>query len=588
MADSAEMITAGSDGFWRSVKRLYGILQPGRRREVSVIILLILAGAVTEVATIGLVVPFLALLASGPAAAGREWLEPAFRMVGAATQEEQLLAATALLCGAAVGAGIIRILLVHYTQDFVFVFGHRLSVEIQRRTLLQPYAWHAAHNSSEQLATIEKAELATSGVLLPLAQALAATVLIAVILVVLVQIAPLATVIAGITLGAAYYGLAALARNRLESNSKRLDDAFEGRIRVLQEGLGGIRDVILDGSQEEVLNRFRTIDLQAARARANSSFVSTIPRFLVESAGIVVIAAVALVLARGEGGLAAAIPVLGALALGAQRLLPLIHQVYNGWSIVTANKFVLRDLVARLQWPVPQVAESGPRLPFTRSIEFRDVVFSYADRAHPALLEISFSIDRGSRVALVGPTGSGKSTTADLLMGLLEPSSGAVLVDGVPLTRENSQSWRANVAHVPQMPFLADTSIARNIALCGEPYLDKVRAAAALAQLDAFIGSLPEGYDTRVGERGARLSGGQLQRLAIARAIYKDTPLLVLDEATSALDRETEAAILYALDRLQEQGRTIVLISHRQSTVASCDCILKFKAGRLAGRIRPA
>jgi ABC-type multidrug transport system fused ATPase/permease subunit len=576
------MAAVKSDGFWKSLRRLYSILPPGHRREAWVIVLLVLASAVTEVATIGAVIPFLSLLANNSHSAASAWISPFFRFVGASSQEGQLLAATAFLCVAAVGAGIIRILLVFYTQSFVFRFGHRLSVEIQRRTLLQPFAWHSAHNSSQQLATIAKAEIATTGVLLPLAQSVAAAVLIAFVAALLVQIAPFATIVAGLGIGGAYYGLAALARSRLESNSQHLNRAFEERIKVLQEGLGGIRDVILDGSQSSVLDRFRNADLRVARSLANSSFVSTIPRFLIESAGIVAIAALALFLTAREGGLAAAIPMLGALALGAQRLLPLVQQVYNGWSTVAANRSVLEDLLARLELEIPEVAEPAPRLPFSKRIEFRNVSFTYADRRHAAVSDLTFAIGRGSRVALVGPTGSGKSTTADLLMGLLEPTSGSILVDGTALTRDNQQSWRANVAHVPQMPFLADTSIARNIALSGEVDMEKIRSSAALAQLDKFIDTLPQGYETHVGERGARLSGGQLQRLAITRAIYKDAPLLVLDEATSALDTETEAAILFAINRLQQQGRTIVIISHRETTIVGCDSIIQLKKGRLA------
>ncbi|MGN6156394.1 MAG: ABC transporter ATP-binding protein [Sphingomicrobium sp.] len=575
-------------GFWKSLKRLYSLLQPGRRREIWLIAVLTLASGAAEVATIGSVVPFLALLASGSSSNRFPWIEPAFRMVGATTREQQLFAATAFLCVAAIAAGIVRIVLTFQTQKFVFSFGHRLSVEIQRRTLLQPFAWHAAHNSSEQLATIEKAEIVTTGVLLPLAQALAASILIAVVCFFLVQIAPFPTIVAGLGIGAAYYGLAALARERLESNSQNLNRAFEERIRILQEGLGGIRDVVLDGSQAGVLDQFRSADLRAARSLANSGFVSTIPRFLVESAGIVVIAALALFLTVRQGGLAAAIPVLGALALGAQRLLPLVQQVYTGWSTVTANKVVLEDVIRRLNLPIPEAVIPGPRLPFSREIEFRDVSFVYADRLHPAVESLSFTIERGSRVALTGPTGSGKSTTADLLMGLLDPSGGTILVDGVPLTDENRQRWRANVAHVPQVPFVADASFARNIAVSAEFDMDRVRHAASLAQLDSFIESLPQGYESRVGERGARMSGGQLQRLAIARAIYKDTPLLVLDEATSGLDTETEAAVLSALDRLHEQGRTIVIISHRATTTARCDSALRLKSGRLAELVKSA
>ena len=166
-------------------------------------------------------------------------------------------------------------------------------------------------------------------------------------------------------------------------------------------------------------------------------------------------------------------------------------------------------------------------------------------------------------------------------MGLLQPGLGEILIDGVPVTDLNRQSWQANVAHVPQMLFLADATVAQNIAAAGEADMDRVREAVALAQLDDLIAALPDGLDTRVGERGVQISGGQRQRLAIARAIYKNSPLLVFDEATSALDSATEAAVLGAIERLQREGRTIVIVAHRASTTAGCDQVLRLENGRL-------
>jgi ABC-type multidrug transport system fused ATPase/permease subunit len=578
------MVSRNSSGFWSSLAQLFGPIQAGRRGEIVFLVLLTVAGALTEVVTIGAVVPFLALLA-GSSDRYIRWVQPLFDAIGADTREQALVAATALLCVAAVGAGILRVLLVRKTQDFVFSFGHRLSVEVQRRMLLQPYPWHMAHNSSEQLATIEKVEIVTSAVLLPLIQALAATILVVVVLVVLLQIAPLVTLFAALLLGAVYYALGAFARGRLEAYSGKIDSAFEDRVRTLQEGLGGVRDIILDGSQARVLDQFRAADLELAQARANTVFVSTIPRFLIEPVGIIVIAGLALFLSVRTGGLVAALPVLGALALGAQRLLPLIQQLYHGWSMVAANRYVIDDVAERLRLPIPAATPKTPRLPFERSIVFRDVGFTYFDRSHPAVAGLSFEIIHGSCVALVGPTGSGKSTTADLLMGLLEPTEGTILIDGAVMDQRNRQAWRANIAHVPQMLFLADTTIARNIALAADDEtvdVPRIIKAAEVAQLDDFVAQLPQGYDTVVGERGVRLSGGQRQRLGIARAVYKQAPLLIFDEATSALDEATEAAVMDALAALRQKGRTIVIIAHRASTIARCDMVMRLRSGRLA------
>ena len=274
-------------------------------------------------------------------------------------------------------------------------------------------------------------------------------------------------------------------------------------------------------------------------------------------------------------------PILGALALGAQRLLPVMQQLYDSWTRILGNSAVIDDVVRRLSLPVAAAAENVAPLTFANRIEFRAVGYGYADRAHHAVENLNFTIRRGSRVALVGATGAGKTTTVDLLMGLLEPSFGEILVDGTVLTDLNRQAWQANVAHVPQILFLADATVAQNIGAVIAPDMERVREAAAMAQLNDFIAALPHGLDTRVGERGVQISGGQRQRLAIARAIYKNSPLLVFDEATSALDSATEEAVLRAIERLQREGRTIVIVSHRASTTAGCDQVLRLEKGRL-------
>jgi ABC-type multidrug transport system fused ATPase/permease subunit len=221
-------------------------------------------------------------------------------------------------------------------------------------------------------------------------------------------------------------------------------------------------------------------------------------------------------------------------------------------------------------------------LPLGRGIDIDNVSFTYPGRPTPALNAVTMPIRRGAAIGLIGRTGSGKSTLADVLMGLLDPQMGHVAVGGVPITSENRHRWWQSIAHVPQSIFLADDTIARNIAFGAEAIdMDRVKLAATRAQLHNFVESLPDGYDTHVGERGVRISGGQRQRLGLARAIYKQAPVLILDEATSALDDATEAAVMGAIAELAGEGRTIIVIAHRLSTVARCDFIARFHEGKL-------
>ena len=317
-------------------------------------------------------------------------------------------------------------------------------------------------------------------------------------------------------------------------------------------------------------------------------YISTSPRFAMETLGIVVIAGLTYGLSRQSGGLATALPVLGALAVGAQRLLPALQQGYNAWSSVASCEASLEKTIELLDQPLPaELLQPAPEpLHFQEAIRFESVSFRYTHDGPWVVDDLDFSIRKGTRVGIVGSTGSGKSTTLDLLMGLLMPNDGEVLVDGSPITGNRIRAWQRTIAHVPQSIYLADTTLAENIAF-GVPReaidFERVKQAAAQAQIAEFIDGLPNGYDVSVGERGIRLSGGQRQRIGIARALYKQASVLVFDEATSALDNATEQAVMEAISRL-DCNLTIVLIAHRLTTVRHCDTIIELQNGRLVAQ----
>ena len=572
-------------GLAADLLRLYRFMPPARRRSLFIVLALMLLGAVAELAAIASVVPFLSLLAGDGGRPQFAWLGGLFEALGADNRGQQLVAASLLFMAAAIFAGAVRLQLAWSTQNFVLGLGHELAVEIQRRTLAQPYAYHVSRNSSEIIASLEKVQILTYGVLLQLMRAVTAGFIALFIVAALVRIDPFTAAIAALAFGAIYALVTLLTRKRLAANSAALGSAYERRVRIIQESLGGIRDVIIDDSQAAYLDEFRKTDLRLTQARAMTAFIGTAPRFVIEAAGMVIIAALALAISGRQGGLAPALPILGAVALGALRLLPLIQQLYSAWANFAGSRSIAGQVLDLLALPVNEQAP-GDRQPLglQHQISFDQVGFSYPGRNIPALEDVQLTVERGSRVALVGPTGSGKSTLADLLMGLLEPTAGEISVDGVPLTRANRRSWQRGIAHVPQSIFLADASIAHNIAF-GVPEsqvdMERVARAATAAQLGEWIASLPDGFETSVGERGVRLSGGQRQRLGIARAIYKDAPVLVLDEATSALDHDTEQAVMRALDQLGGEGRTVVIIAHRQSTVEHCDLVARLENGRI-------
>ena len=279
---------------------------------------------------------------------------------------------------------------------------------------------------------------------------------------------------------------------------------------------------------------------------------------------------------------ASVIALMGPVVLGMQRMLPQVQQIYYGWASLVANKDSLDDVLRVLRLPKP-VRTDSRQVTFRRQVEFRGVSFRHAERTRDTLSDVNFSIMKGSRVGIVGTTGSGKSTLVDLLMGLLEPSSGQICLDGQALDSSTVDSWQSKIAHVPQAIYLSDASIADNITLGTAeraPDIDRLQAVCRAAQLTELLFALPEGLQTMVGEGGVKLSGGQRQRIGIARALYRHAPVLVLDEATSALDSDTESRVIREINELSPEI-TIVMIAHRKSTLRACDAILHVDNGQV-------
>lgn len=547
-----------------------------------------LLGAVAELATLGSLLPLLSLVAGVEQPARLPSFARLFGILGATTLREQVALAGALFGVIALIAGAIRVALNWSTSMFTARCGDELSVDVHERILAQPYAYHLTHSSSQALAAMDKVESLVLHVLLQLLYAIAAGFIAVVIISALIYIEPLTTLIAASAFALVYLLVSAGAWPRLAANSELIRTTYEGRVTIVQESIGGIRDVIIDVAQQVYVGAFATVNRRYSMAAATTSFLAAAPRFAVEAAGMIIIAFAAVLVATRHGGLAYAIPLLGAVALGAQRLLPLLQQVYHGWASVSGHRSVLPEVLELLRLPAPG-RQSDPSamepLRLRQNISIDAVSFRYPGSHANVIDGVTLKIPRGSTVGLVGITGSGKSTLADLIMGLIEPDEGEIAIDDDLLKAEVRLRWHRSIAHVPQAIFLSDATIAQNIAFGIAPEnirMERVRAAAATAQLENFVSSLPSGYDTTIGERGIRLSGGQRQRLGIARALYKRAPVLILDEATSALDEATEAAVMDGLLGSGGEDRTTIIISHRLSTVARCGLLIRLEGGQVA------
>jgi ABC-type multidrug transport system fused ATPase/permease subunit len=568
------------------LRRLWQHLSKRRKIQFGLLLILTVLASLMEVFSLGALLPFLGVLVSPESVFNHDRAQAAIKFIGIRNSDELLFPMTLLFMFAVISASCLRLLLVWASTRIAFATGADLGIDIYQRTLYQPYATHISRNSSEVISGVTaKSYHLIRNAILPSLTILSSIILIVMILSALIAVKPLVAMLAFAGFGIIYVVVVRLARSRLKKNSEVTARESTNIIRVLQEGLGGIRDVIIDGSQTHYCNKFRAADLALRRAEGNSTFIALSPRLVVEALSMVLIAALAYQLSKQPGGLVTAIPVLGMLALGAQRLMPVLQQIYGAWVSIQSQLNSVMIALDLLDQPLPAHAhQPKPEpLPFEQALHMKKVGFRYAPRAAWVLKDINLSIVRGERVGIIGTTGSGKSTFFDIAMGLLNPTQGQIVVDDVVIDETNIRAWQANIAHVPQAIFLADCSVEENIALGVAPQdidHERVRYAARRAQLSDVIEGLHRGYKTSVGERGVRLSGGQRQRIGIARALYKRASVIIFDEATSALDNETEAEVMRAV-RAIDADVTVLMIAHRLTTLASCDRIVEFEGGKI-------
>jgi len=567
-------------------KRLWFYISPRRRIQLGLLLVLMVIASLGEVVSIGAVLPFLGTIVDPQQVFDSEMSAPLIGMLGISQPSELILPLTIVFIIAAVVSGILRIALLWAQTRLGHAIGADLSFEIYRSTLYQTYATHVSRSSSEVIAGItEKSNGVVSSIITPLLMLASSVFLIFTIMATLLSINPIIALSAFFCFGLIYAVIIYATKRRLLLNGQRISNLVTKRIKALQEGLGGIRDVLLDGAQSTYTQVYRGADLPLRHAQASNQVIAGSPRYGIEAMGMVLIAVLAYILVSNSGDISNTIPVLGALAIGAQRMLPMLQQGFSSWSSIKGAEAVLNDALELLEQPLPFYANQKQPLPmlFEQAIVIKDLSFRYAPEAPWVLRHLNLQINKGARVGFIGATGSGKSTLLDILMGLLEVTDGQLVIDNTPIDDENHRAWRANIAHVPQTIFLADATIAENIAFgisTEEINHDWVRKAAQMAQIAETIERLEGQYEMIVGERGVRLSGGQRQRIGIARALYKQANVIIFDEATSALDNKTERAVMDAIDNIGRET-TILMIAHRLTSLSGCDRVIELEHGQV-------
>ena len=565
------------------LKALWCHITPRRHKQFILLLAMMLLASILEIFSISSVLPFLGVLVAPQNVFETPIFQPIIQIFSLTEPKQLLLPLTIIFSVAVLISSVLRIFLLWVMTRLSFAVGADLSIRIYRLTLYQPYSVHCGRNSSEIISGITaKTNGVIYNIIVPALMFVSSSIMLLIILIGLLIVEPLISLLAFSGFGIIYIAVIFVTREQLLRDSKCVARESTQVIKSLQEGLGGIRDVLIDGSQEIYCGIYQNSDSQLRRAQGSSLFIGASPRFGMEALGMILIAALAYFLAIQDDGLAKSIPILGFLALGAQRLLPVLQQAYGSLAQIKSGQISLKDTLALLDQKLPNyVNDSLITLPFHESIKLKHIGFSYSGRAPNVLSQINLSITKGSKVGFIGTTGSGKSTLLDIIMGLLQPTTGALEIDGIAITSTNFRSWQSHIAHVPQTIFLSDSSIEENIAF-GIPreLIDRsrVRLAAQKAQISDTIESWPLKYETFVGERGIRLSGGQRQRIGIARALYKEADVIVLDEATSSLDNATELSVMEVIGKL-DPNLTLLIVAHRLTTLKNCTQLVELSNG---------
>ena len=360
-------------------------------------------------------------------------------------------------------------------------------------------------------------------------------------------------------------------------------------IRILQESLGGIREIIIDNTHKFYVDSFKNIDYEFRMAQSARTIIGQSPRYWMEAIGMVLIAIFSYYLAITSESFTSVVPILGTIALAAQRMLPVMQLAYASWANIQSGSYSIEDILDILKEEHDSIENNinSNKLLFNNAIELKNVDFYYQNCDKPTLKNINLKIDKGQKIGIVGETGSGKSTLMDIMMGLLIPSSGSILIDGKKIDLSNIKSWQSKISHVSQSIFLIDASINENIAFgVAKDKIDNdlIETISRCSESYNFISKMKDGFNSKVGERGTQLSGGQLQRIGIARALYKRKEVLFFDEATSALDLATENKIM---ENIYSSGdaTTLIMIAHRIETLKNCDFIIEMSEGQILSKI---
>jgi len=565
--------------------KLWNNLRIRRKKQLYFLFFLSILSGLTELFSLAAVIPFLSVITNPDLIFEINFIKNISKFFKISTSQEILLPITLIFIFSIFIASLIRQLNLWFTQRVAASIGCDISSRSYRNALNQDYQSHILQNSSKIISTTIIQVDTTVSFIISALFAISSAVITIFTFTGLLLINWRIAILSFSIFGSIYILLSKFIKLKLSKNSLTIAHANKMQQKSLQEGLGAIRNIILDNLQNIYTNLYFKEDQQLRRATAEANYLRIFPRYLLESFGLILISLFAFLVSSKNTNTSSIITILGTFALGSQRLLPALQQVYSSWAGMGAQIYAVKNVVELIE---KKESSSNDNFKFLKlkssfEIKFDSISFEYKNSGKETLKDIDLSIKSGDRIGIIGETGSGKSTLLDLFMGLLKPSSGKLLINNIDINKQENynflKSYQSQISHVPQDIYLSDSSIAENIAFGipnSEIILNRVKKAAKEARIDNFINNLPDGYNTYVGERGVRLSGGQKQRIAIARALYKKSRIIFFDEATSALDEETEKDLINSLYKLKKD-LTLIMIAHRLSSLSFCEKIIEVK-----------
>tara|TARA_B100000212_G_C27379481_1_gene536309 strand:- start:1686 stop:3434 length:1749 start_codon:yes stop_codon:yes gene_type:complete len=567
------------------IRRIFKNISKERKINLFFLVILNFLNSFCEIFTLSLIFPYLSLLVDSNLE--NKFLNNFLNFFPQQNIEEKI---TLLFISSIVISLIFRLFYLWISGILAAKIGSELSIKAYNNYLYQPYRFHIEQKSGEIVASINLYAGQTIIVINSFLQIINSLIITGLTFISILIINPFITLMGVFSIISLYLIIFLLMNKKLFVVSQKSVSYSDQMFNSLQEGIGSIREIKINNAYEYFVYKYSKIVKKLRVLQANARFLTISPKFLIESIAIIVIVLIGFILFKKSSGNYSFIPTIGLIVFAIQRILPYLQQILNSWASLKTNYKALEKVINMIELPVIKFDKKNINLKyqFKKDIVFKNVSYRFNNESKDILRNINLVIEKGDKIGIVGETGSGKSTLLDLLMGLIKPTSGQILIDGIDINKENNNdfiiTWRNSISAVSQTIFLKNTTIGQNIAFVRNQYetisknkLIKVTKAACIYD---FIKNSVDGFRTLVGERGNKLSGGQLQRIGIARALYKDSEIILLDESTSALDYKTEDKVIKSIYDYKKDI-TLVIIAHRVSTLNKCSKIIQINNGEI-------